>query len=87
MSYYWSAISIYSVHVIAQDDDGLNSSWSPALNVTVSQTDIGIPPVAAINVSSNISVDDSIVFDASDSYDLDGVIVSYYYAVRSIFSD
>jgi len=79
MSYYWSSISVYAVRVIAQDVNGLNSSWSPALNVTVSQTDIGIPPVANINVSGNVSVNETIVFDASDGYDLDGMIISYHW--------
>ena len=73
------AMSLFASSVIAQDVNGLNSSWSPALNVTVSQTDIGIPPVANINVSSNVSVNETIVFDASDGYDLDGMIISYHW--------
>ena len=77
MSYNWSSISTYKVRVIAQDIYGLNSSWSPPLNVTVSQDGIGIPPVISINISGNASVNDTIIFDASGSYDLDGFILYY----------
>jgi len=77
MSYYWSSISVYAVRVIAQDINGLNSSLSPALNVTVSQAGLGLPPVVVINVSGNLSVNETIVFDASGSYDPDGMVVSY----------
>jgi PKD repeat protein len=78
MSHQWSAISNYSIRVMAQDENGSNSSWSPALSVTVSQAESGeIPPVADVNVSGNVSASQIIVFNASGSYDIDGVIVSY----------
>ena len=78
MSHLWSVISNYNVRVMAQDENGMNSSWSPVLNVTASQAEFGeIPPVADVNVSSNISVNQTIVFDAIDSFDPDGIIVSY----------
>lgn len=35
-SHAWSSSSIYSIRVIAQDNKGLNSSWSTPLTVTVS---------------------------------------------------
>ncbi len=63
---------------MAQDENGSNSSWSPVLSVTVSQAESGeIPPVADVNVPSNASANQTIVFNASGSYDIDGVIVSY----------
>jgi hypothetical protein len=77
MSYNWSVISSYKVRVIAQDSQGLNSSWSEPLNVSVSQEDSEIPPVVEINLSGNMSANESIFFDASGTYDLDGFIVSY----------
>ena len=77
MCYNWSSISTYQVKVIAQDSQGLNSSWSIPLNVSVSQEELEIPPVIDINLSGNISINDTIIFDASGSYDLDGFIVSY----------
>jgi chitodextrinase len=78
MSHHWSLISNYSIRVMAQDENGSNSSWSPVLSVTVSQAESGeIPPVADVNVSSNASANQIIVFNASGSYDIDGVIVSY----------
>jgi len=78
MSHSWISISNYEVRVIAQDKNGLNSSWSLPLNVTVSQAGLeGEPPVADIAVPSNMSANQTIVFDASGSFDEDGVIVSY----------
>ena len=80
MSHSWVSISTFEVRVIAQDENGLNSSWSLPLNVTVSQAVSGkMPPVADFDMPSNISVNQTIVFDASDSFDEDGVIVSYYW--------
>jgi len=78
MSHYWSSISNYSIRIIAQDENGLNSSWSPVFSVTVSQAESGeIPPLADVNMSGNVSANQIIVFNASGSYDIDGVIVSY----------
>jgi len=78
MSHIWNVSSNYSVRVIAQDENSMNSSWSPVLNVTASQADSGeILPVADVNVSSNVSVNQTIVFNAVDSFDPDGFIVSY----------
>lgn len=79
MSYNWTSISIYELRVIAQDTNGLNSSWSPALNVTVSQNGSGVPPVIIINLTGNISVNETIIFDATGSYDIDGYIISYHW--------
>ncbi len=74
----WASISTFAVHVLAQDENGLNSSWSLPLNVTVSAIDFeGEPPVADIAVSSNLSANQTIVFDGSGSFDEDGVIISY----------
>jgi len=80
MSHFWASVSTFEVRVMAQDENGLNSSWSLPLNVTVSQADLGgEPPVADFDVPSNLSVNQTIVFDASGSFDEDGVIVSYYW--------
>ena len=80
MSHSWTFISTFEVRVIAQDENGLNSSWSLPLNVTVSQFDLeGEPPVADFVVPSNLSTNQTIVFDASGSFDEDGVIVSYFW--------
>jgi PKD repeat protein len=77
MSYSWSSISVYEVSVVAQDFNGLNSSWSPGLNVTVSQTDLGVPPVIEFDFSGIILVNETIVFDGSGCYDPDGLIISF----------
>jgi ABC-2 type transport system ATP-binding protein len=52
----WSSPSNYSIRVIAQDNNGLNSSWSTPLAVTVHD----------YNVSSNASTDQSNVFGLSE---------------------
>ena len=77
MSHNWSLVSTYEVRVIAQDENGSNSSWSPPLNVTVSQVDSGELPVVDAGGPYNISANQTVSFDASNSYVPDGVIVSY----------
>ena len=78
MSHSWASISTFEIRVMAQDENGSNSSWSLPLNVTVSAIDFeGEPPVADFSVPSNLSTNQTIVFDASGSFDEDGVIVSY----------
>jgi hypothetical protein len=80
MNHSWDAITTYSVRVIAQDDDGLNSSWSLPLNVTVSSFEPEEKePVADFTLPSNLSANTTIVFDGSLSFDEDGVIVSYFW--------
>lgn len=80
MSHSWASISTFEVRVMAQDENGLNSSWSIPLNVIVSQVSLeGEPPVADISVPSNLSANQTIVFGASGSYDEDGVIISFHW--------
>lgn len=77
-SHAWVNISNYPIRVIAQDASGLNSSWSETLTVMISQFGSeGFPPVVSFHVPVNASVNHSMVFDASGSYDPDGAIVSY----------
>jgi hypothetical protein len=79
-TYSWNNTSTYLVKVIAQDEHGENSSWSLPLNITVSQVGLsGDLPVAIFDFPLNISANSTIVFNASDSYDLDGNIVSFYW--------
>ncbi len=78
MSHAWTNISSYPVRVISQDASGLNSSWSETLTVMISQVESeGFPPVGSFNIPGNASVNHSMVFDASGSYDPDGAIQSY----------
>ena len=78
MSHYWNSISTFEIHAIAQDENGMNSSWSLPLEVTVSQAASGeTPPVVDINFSVNESDDLIIEFDASGSFDPDGNIANY----------
>ncbi|UCD13704.1 MAG: PKD domain-containing protein, partial [Thermoplasmatales archaeon] len=80
MPHAWTSISNYEVRVMAQDENGLNSSWSLPLNVSVSQFDFeGEPPVANFVLPSKISTNETIFFDGSASFDEDGVIISYFW--------
>jgi PKD repeat protein len=77
-SHAWSSPSSFSIRAIAQDENGTNSSWSIPVNVTVSEDQEGDNlPVPEINAPENASTNSTILFDASGSYDPDGVIVSY----------
>jgi chitodextrinase len=78
VSHTWDAVSTYTVHVMAQDENNSNSNWSDPLTVIVSQgTSGGNPPVAEFFIPTNISANQTVIFNASGSYDPGGVIVSY----------
>jgi hypothetical protein len=79
VSYTWYEVSNYSVRAIAQDSQGLNSSWSDPITVTVSGEDSGEEPVISISLSNEISTNETIIFDASETFDPDGDIVSYHW--------
>lgn len=78
LSHQWTSIAVYNVRVMAQDENGSNSSWSAPLVVTVSQiNDEGEPPTLDILLSDNQVVNQTIQFDASNSFDSKGVLISY----------
>lgn len=77
-SHTWSNTSSYSIYVIAQDERGLNSSWSIPLNITVSELNTSEePPLVDIKAPDNGYVNQTILFNASSSIDPDRVIISY----------
>ena len=73
MSHSWNALTNYTIKVIAQDEKGINSSWSDPLLVNVSEF-IDDPPYMEINTTIT---NETVFFDASGCYDPDGTIVSY----------
>jgi hypothetical protein len=78
MAHAWTTVSNYAVQVIAQDAEGSNSSWSETLTVMISQViNEGFSPVGSFNIPANASLNHSMVFDASNSFDPDGTIQSY----------
>jgi len=80
MSHSWDNISTYEVRIIAQDENSTNSSWSQPLEITVSQTGSeDEEPVIDVEVTNNETTNQTIVFDASESYDTDGAIISYHW--------
>jgi PKD repeat protein len=63
---------------MALDETLLNSSWSEPLNVTILQNKSGEkPPLANISITSDLTANQTITFNASDSFDPDGEIVFY----------
>jgi PKD repeat protein len=84
MAHEWYQIANFSVQVIAQDIEGLNSSWSEALVVFCSfseeDTDTEkIDPVALFSTAENETSNFSISFNSSMSFDEDGNITSYFW--------
>ena len=80
ISHTFTLTSTFEIRLMAQDVNGLNSSWSLPLNVTVSQFNLRKkPPVANISMYGNLSVNETIIFDGSGSFDEDGAIVLYYW--------
>jgi len=76
-SHIWNNRSTFSVRVIAQDENGSNSSWSDPLTVTVSEETGGIPPVLDIIAPDSGSANQTILFDVSVSVGPDSEIISY----------
>lgn len=79
MTHRWEEPSTFSLRLIAQDEQGVNSSWSEPLSVTVSQEVEGAPPLPDIQSPTEISVNQTMEFNASGSIDLDGEITSYFW--------
>ena len=81
MKHSWASNLSYEVRVLAQDENGTNSSWSSSLEVNVSMTNESGEelPFTNVDVAYNLSVDDWITFNTSDFLDFDGTIVSYYW--------
>jgi len=78
MSHSWENISTHEVRVLAQDNNGSNSSWSLPLTVTVSEVQNGEEPtIPTIQAPDNALVNQTIMFDASGSIIPNGVDVSY----------
>jgi len=77
-SHTWSQVSSYTVRAIAQDEIGLNSSWSDPLTVTVAQVPSdNTTPIVSFVIPSNVTSNQSALFNASGCIDPDGVIISY----------
>jgi PKD repeat protein len=80
VSHAWMNVSNSTLRVIAQDPDGVNSSWSELLMVRVSQEESKKSiPVGMFTVSKNTSSNQTIIFNASNISDSDGEIVSYHW--------
>jgi hypothetical protein len=80
MSHSWEIISSFEMRVIAQDENGFNSSWSIPLIVTVSQINLSEePPIVDFILPSNVSTNKIIQFDTVGSFDSDGAIITYFW--------
>jgi hypothetical protein len=70
-SHAWTSPATYLLFVIAQDTNQSDSNWSTPVPITVSQISTE-PPIIEIILINNGSVNDTILFDASNSVDPDG---------------
>jgi hypothetical protein len=76
----WSSVDTYQLFVIAQDIHGLNTSWNYIFDIAVTgAADNGDSQVRDFLVSENPVVNESIVFNASGIFDLEG-IDSYFWS-------
>ncbi|MBN1784335.1 MAG: PKD domain-containing protein [Candidatus Bathyarchaeota archaeon] len=72
VSHSYVVDGLYTVILKVVDDDGASDRTTALITVK------NRPPVADINTSTTIlDKEETVVFDASESYDLDGTIVSY----------
>ncbi len=77
LSHTWMNASSYNITVIAQDQKGLNSSWSEPLTVIVSQA-TDEPIVVEIRTSSDVILSNELIqFDASECSIPGSAIVAY----------
>ena len=79
-SHIWSTADTYQLFVIAQDIHELNTSWNYIFDITVSDiTNNSYPQMRDFIVSDNPVVNESIVFNATGIFDVDG-IESYFWS-------
>jgi PKD repeat protein len=78
ITHVYSVAGSYTVKLQVKDDDGATSIDSYIIDIIQLEPD-QYPPVAQIelNPEEDIFINETISFDASGSYDPDGVIVSY----------
>ena len=80
MSHIWYQLENYSIKVIAQDENGLNSSWSDSLVIYVSEAQSNVIYVDENNsIPINATLDQNISFNASGLFENESDIVSYYW--------
>jgi hypothetical protein len=80
-SHSWSIAGTYSLKVFAEDIYSFNTSWNYVFDVVVSgvENNTSVFPVGYFNLSGDITTNKTLFFDASGSFDIDGVIVSYFW--------
>jgi len=73
-SHIWSSAEKHQLFVIAQDIQGLNTSWNYIFDITVSDiTNNSDPQMRDFVLSDNLVVNQSIVFNATGIFDVDGI--------------
>lgn len=79
MNHSWDSISNFEIRVMAQDEKGLNSSWSDPLEIIVSEVNnSGEGPDLIIDVYNDLNISyKTFIFDASRSIIFNGAIVNY----------
>ncbi len=78
MEHHWTTNGTYLVRVLAQDEPGENSSWSPTLTVTVTAAAETVShPEGQIEIPSVIPANKGVVFNASGWTNLTGDALTY----------
>jgi hypothetical protein len=79
LNHYWSFPSSFKIRVIAQDEHGVNSSWSDFLEIIVSEiNNVEKTVVLKIEVNPDFNISgNTFVFDASKSIVFNAKIVNY----------
>jgi PKD repeat protein len=72
----YTTANTYTVTVTATDDDGDSASCSGVVIITEEPTEENEEPVALCNGPYEAYVGETITFDGSDSYDMDGYLTS-----------
>jgi len=68
----------YSVKLMVVDDRNQKSFWSDSILISVAEPEDN-PPVARLFVKERVRTHENVLFDASESYDPEGKILSYVY--------
>ena len=72
MTHTWQKVGSYNIKVRSGDENGSNSEWSEPINIIIT-----IRPIAEFNITGNKTINQPILFNATQSYDLDGEIIKY----------
>ncbi len=78
VTHVYDEVGNYSAKLMVIDDKSLKSGWSDEVVIVVTEV-LNLPPTARLEVKKRALVNESVLFDASDSRDPEGAISSYIF--------